>query len=160
MRTSFNVVVLENASHKATISSMASRLEITERKVLQLCTPPPQLRNEKFTRSSLEMGSLSPHLHHASDVDVIQAAAVNLQDKFMPLACSPLGAVPTLPKLALQYTSDLAMVAEHAGKNKGKRLAVLLVDMAKHKCIHSDQISKSSIPLAWSKNKSYLINRL
>ena len=139
---------------------MASRLEITERKVSQLCTPPPQLRNEKFTRSSLEMGSLSPHLHHASDVDVIQAAAVNLKYIFTSPACSLLGVVLALPKLALQYTSDSAMVAEHAGKNKGKRLAVLFVLMAKHKCIHSNQISKSSIPLAWSKNKSYLINRL
>jgi hypothetical protein len=35
------------------------------------------------------------------------------------------------------------MVAEHEGKNKGERLAMLLVDMARHKCIHPDQISKS-----------------
>jgi len=52
------------------------------------------------------------------------------------------------------------MVAEHEGKNKGERLAMLLVDMARHKCIHPDQISKSSIPLAWNKNRSYLINCL
>ena len=52
------------------------------------------------------------------------------------------------------------MVAEHEGKNKGQRLAMLLVDMARHKCIHPDQISKSSIPLAWNKNLSYLINCL
>jgi hypothetical protein len=49
------------------------------------------------------------------------------------------------------------MVAEHEGKNKGQRLAMLLVDMARHKCIHPDQISKSSIPLAWNKNISYLL---
>ncbi len=32
--------------------------------------------------------------------------------------------------------------------------------MARHKCIHLDQISKSSISLAWNKNRSYLINCL
>ncbi len=52
------------------------------------------------------------------------------------------------------------MVAKHEGNNKGKRLAMLLVDMAHHKCIHPDQISKSSIPLAWNKTRSYLINCL
>ena len=49
------------------------------------------------------------------------------------------------------------MVAEHVGNNKGERLAMLLVDTARHKCIHLDQILKSSIPLAWNKNRSYLI---
>ena len=49
------------------------------------------------------------------------------------------------------------MVAEHVGNNKGERLAMLLVDTARHKCIHPDQILKSSIPLAWNKNRSYLI---
>ncbi len=52
------------------------------------------------------------------------------------------------------------MVAEHAGKNKCKRLVFLLVDMARHKCINPNQISKSSILLAWNKNRSYLINCL
>jgi hypothetical protein len=144
MRTSFNDVVLEKASHKATISTMANemndmkhRLQTAERKVSQLRTPPPQMR------SSPEMCSL--HLHHASDVDVIQAAAVNLKYIFTSPACSPLGVVPALPKLALQYTSDSAMVAEHAGKNTSERLAVLLVGMVKHNCIHSNQILKSSI---------------
>jgi hypothetical protein len=48
MRSSFNAVVLENASHKATISTMANemnnvkhRLHIAESKVSQLRTPPP-----------------------------------------------------------------------------------------------------------------------
>ena len=66
MRTSFNAVVLENASHKATISTMGSemndkkhRLQIAERNVSQLLTPPPPQK-----RSSPVMGS--PHLHHAS----------------------------------------------------------------------------------------------
>jgi len=71
---------------------------------------------------------------------------------------------PALPKLELplQYTFESAMVAKHEGKNKGERLAMLLVDMVRHKCIHPDQISKSSIPLAWNwnKNRSYLINCL
>jgi hypothetical protein len=53
------------------------------------------------------------------------------------------------------------MVAEHEGKNKGETLAMLLVGgIARHKCIHPDQISKSSIPLAWNKSRSYLINCL
>jgi hypothetical protein len=66
MRTSFNDVVLENASHKATISTMGSemndmkhRLQISERKVSQLRTPPPPQK-----RSSPVMSS--PHLQHAS----------------------------------------------------------------------------------------------
>jgi hypothetical protein len=150
MRTSFNAVVLENASHKATISTMGSemndmkhRLQIAERKVTQLRTPPPPQK-----RSSPVMGS--PHLHHASS------------PPFSPLIDVPVGVAPALPKLALQYTFESAMVAEHEGKNKGERLAMamLLVDMACHKCIHPNQISKSSIPLAWNKNRSYLINCL
>jgi hypothetical protein len=52
------------------------------------------------------------------------------------------------------------MVAKHADKNKGKRLALLFIDTAWHKCIHPDQILKSSIPLAWNINRSYLINCL
>jgi hypothetical protein len=148
MRTSFNAVVLENASHKATISTMGSemndmkhRLQIAERKVTQLRTPPPPQK-----RSSPVMGS--PHLHHASS------------PPFSPLIDVPVGVAPKLPKLALQYTFESAMVAEHEGKNKGERLAMILVDMARHKCIHPNQISKSSIPLAWNKNRSYLINCL
>ena len=148
MRTSFNAVVLENASHKATISTMGSemndmkhRLQIAERKVTQLRTPPPPQK-----RSSPVMGS--PHLHHASS------------PPFSPLIDVPVGVAPALPKLALQYTFESAMVAEHEGKNKGERLAMILVDMARHKCIHPNQISKSSIPLAWNKNRSYLINCL
>jgi len=90
----------------------------------------------------------SPHLHHASS------------PPFSPLIYVPVGVAPALPKLALQYTFESAMVAEHEGKNKGERLAMLLVDMARHKCIHPDQISKSSIPLAWNKNRSYLITCL
>jgi hypothetical protein len=160
MMTSFNAVVLENASHKATISTMANKMsdmkhrqQIAERKVLQLCTPPPQKRSSSITGL--------PHLHHASDV--IQAVAADLQDKFTSLPCSPPIEVPVrvataLPKLALQYTFELVMVAKQAGKNKGKRLALILIDMVQHKCIHPDQIPKSSIPLAWNKNVSYLIN--
>ena len=72
----------------------------------------------------------SPHLHHASS------------PPFSPLIDVPVGVAPALPKLALQYTFELAMVAK------------------RHKCIHPDQISKSSIPLAWNKNRSYLINCL
>jgi hypothetical protein len=90
----------------------------------------------------------SPHLHHASS------------PPFSPLIDVPVGVAPKLPKLALQYTFESAMVAEHEGKNKGERLAMILVDMARHKCIHPNQISKSSIPLAWNKNRSYLINCL
>jgi hypothetical protein len=73
MRTSFNAVVLENASHKATNSTMGSemndmkhRLQIAERKVTQLRTPPPPQK-----RSSPVMGS--PHLHHASSPPLLTA---------------------------------------------------------------------------------------
>ena len=84
MRTSFNAVVLENASHKATISTMGSemndmkhRLQIAERKVSQLHTPPlPQKRNSPV------MGS--PHLHHASS------------PPFSPLIDVPDGVAPAL----------------------------------------------------------------
>jgi hypothetical protein len=86
----------------------------------------------------------SPHLHHASS------------PPFSPLIDVPVGVAPALPKLALQYTFELAMVAKCEGKNKGERLAML----SHHNCIHPDQISKSSIPLAWNKNWSYLINCL
>ena len=148
MRTSFNDVVLENASHKATISTMGSemndmkhRLQIAERKVSQLRTPPPPQK-----RSSPVMSS--PHLQHASS------------PPFLPLIDVPAKKAPAPLKLQLQYTFELAVVAEHQGKNKGKRLAMLLVDMARHKCIHPNQISKSSIPPAWNKNKSYLVNCL
>jgi hypothetical protein len=72
-RTSFNAVVLENASHKGTISTMDSemndmkhRLQIAERKVSQLRTPPPPQK-----RSSPVMGS--PHLHHASSPPLLTA---------------------------------------------------------------------------------------
>ncbi len=65
------------------------------------------------------------------------------------------GTCNTKTTIAIHIKS--AMVAEHEGKNKGQRLAMLLVDMARHKCIHPDQISKSSIPLAWNKNISYLL---
>jgi hypothetical protein len=88
MRTSFNAVVLENASHKAAISTMGSemndkkhRLQIAERKVSQLLTPPPPQK-----RSSPVMGS--PHLHHASS------------PPFSPLIDVPVGVAPALPKLA------------------------------------------------------------
>ncbi len=86
----------------------------------------------------------SPHLHHASDV--FQAVAADLQDTFTPPTCSPLddmpvGVAPALPKLSLQYTSESAMVAKHAGKNKGKRLALLLIDMAWHKYILQSLLS-------------------
>jgi len=148
MRTSFNAVVLENASHKAIISTMGSemndmkhRLQTTERKVSQLRTPPPPQRSSSPVKGS-------PHLHHASF------------PPFSPLIDVPVGGAPALPKLALEYTFELAMVAEHEGKNKGERLAILLVDIAHHKCIHPDQNWKSSIPLAWNKNRSYLINCL
>jgi hypothetical protein len=77
MRTSFNNVVLENASHKATIATMANKMNymkdrqhITERKVSQLRTPPPQ------KRSSPKIGGL-PKLHHASDV-IVQAGMVQV----------------------------------------------------------------------------------
>ncbi len=84
MRTSFNAVVLENASHKATISTMGSemndmkhRLQIVERKVSQVHTPPlPQKRNSPV------MGS--PHLHHASS------------PPFSPLIDVPDGVAPAL----------------------------------------------------------------
>jgi len=45
-------------------------------------------------------------------------------------------------------------------RTKARRLALILVDMVRHKCVHADQISKSPIPLAWIKNRSYLINCL
>jgi hypothetical protein len=92
----------------------------------------------------------SPHLHHASDE--IQAVAVcktNFSSPFCsPLIDVPVRVAPALPKLSLQYMYDLAIIAKHAGKNTGKRLALLCVDMARHKCIHPDQVLKSSIPLA------------
>jgi hypothetical protein len=123
------------------MNDMKHRLQIAERKVTQLRTPPPPQK-----RSSPVMGS--PHLHHASS------------PPFSPLTDVPVGVAPALPKLALQYTFESAMVVEHEGKNKGKRLAMLLVDIARHKCIHPNQISKSSICLAWNINRSYLINCL
>ena len=94
MRTSFNAVVLENASHKATISTMGSemndkkhRLQIAERKVSQLRTPPPPQRSSSPVKGS-------PHLHHASF------------PPFSPLIDVPVGVTPALPKLALQYTFE------------------------------------------------------
>ena len=88
------------------MNDMKHRLQIAERKVTQLRTPPPPQK-----RSSPVMGS--PHLHHASS------------PPFSPLIDVPVGVAPALPKLALQYTFESAMVAEHEGKNKGERLAMI-----------------------------------
>ncbi len=172
MRTSFNDVILENAPHKATIATMKNKmndmkhhLHSAERKVSQLHTPPPQKRNTP------KIGGESPQSYDASDVIVQDPVAMDLQDHFdfastapySPLFDKPVQvapAPPALPKLALQYTYESTIVAKHAGKNKGERLALLMVDMARHKCFHPDQNSKSSIPLIWNKNRSYLINCL
>ena len=110
MRTSFNAVVLENASHKATISTMGSemndmkhRLQIAERKVTQLRTPPPPQK-----RSSPVMGS--PHLHHASS------------PPFSPLIDVPVGVAPAIPKLALQYTLSRRWLPNMKAKTKARDL--------------------------------------
>jgi hypothetical protein len=165
MRTSFNNVVLENASHKATIAMMVNKmndmkycLHILERKASQLFTPPPQ------KRSSPKIGG-SPQLYHASESIVQAPVAMDLQDNFASPCYSavidePIKRAPALPKLALQCTFESTIFAKRAGKNKGERLSLILVDMARHKCIYPDQISKSSIPLAWNKNRRYLINYL
>jgi hypothetical protein len=85
-----------------------------------------------------------------------------LQDNFAsppysPLIDKPVEVAPALPTLALQYTFESAIVAKHAGKNKWERLSLLFADMARHKCIYPDHTSKSSILLAWNKNRSYLM---
>jgi hypothetical protein len=146
MKTSFNNVVLENASYKSTIAMVANkmkdikhRLHIVERKVSQLRTPPPH--------------KIRPQLHNSSDVIVQAPVAMDLQDNFAsppysPLIDKPFEMAPALPKLALQNTFESATIVKHAGKNKGERLSLLLVDMVWHKCINPDQISKFSIPLA------------
>ena len=120
MRSTFNAVVLENASHKATISTMANemnnvkhRLHIAESKVSRLHTPPPPPQQK---RSLAIMGS--PDLHNASDES--KAYAEDFLGALTTPTFSPLIDVPALPpqKLALQYSYELAMVAKHAGNAK------------------------------------------